>query len=248
MLFLRRGVLLSVVGSPRAVTAFLSSHGRTRVPSLCQAPIERLNCARHLSLTPERESYVRSSLGEDRAIVDRPFAWEELVDIVLNKKDPKLHSRSVAIQDKYLRFTEQVKKEWVSVNDHILHTKFQFEKRLERSYSKDEEEELVDGKVPSGYQWRAHPSLSEVKRIERRLLLNEFPYFVQDGIEHWCLWKLCENVTENDISFAKSELNKMRDERGNVIDTLCWVNPPHLKSVPDIDHAHILCLRGKRGD
>jgi hypothetical protein len=186
-------------------------------------------------------------LGKERTIVDRPFAWKELVDIVLHKKDPTLHSRSLAVQNEYLKFTDQVKTEWVSVNDHILHTKFQFEKRVEGSNRKVEEE-LEDGKLPNGCQWRAYPPLSEVKRTERRLLLNEFPYFVQDGIEHWCLWKLCENVTENDISFAKSELNKMSHERGNVIDTLCWVNPPHLKSVPDIDHAHILCLRGKSCD
>ena len=203
---------------------------------------------RCLNLSPERETFVRNSLGKDRTIVDNPFSWEDLVDIVSHKKDPTLHSRSLGVQDKYLRFTDEVKRDWVSVNDHILYSKFQFEKRLEGPLLEGERENVEGveiGRLPNGCQWKAYPPLCEIKRVERRLLLNEFPYFVEDGIEHWCLWKLCENVTDEDILYAKSELVKMSDERGTVADTLCWINPPHLKSVPDIDHAHILCLRNK---
>lgn len=37
------------------------------------------------------------------------------------------------------------------------------------------------------------------------------------------------------------------DEHG-IVDYLYWVNPPHLQSMPEIQHAHILVLRGEHGD
>jgi len=106
-------------------------------------------------------------------------------------------------------------------------------------------------------------------RPQRRIVVrNDFPYYFEDGIEHWCLWKLgCTDdanyddndggpedqgeVTEKDIEWAQrqlvldgnSSLNSAVRNRGVIVDTLYWVNPPHLKSVPGIDHAHILCLR-----
>jgi len=71
---------------------------------------------------------------------------------------------------------------------------------------------------------------------------------------------LNDSVNTNDIDKAIKELktgtNKLYydaskksttgDERdvGEIIDVLSWINPKHLQSIPDIDHAHILCLRG----
>merc|ERR1711957_806126 len=105
---------------------------------------------------------------------------------------------------------------------------------------------------PKGYIWKALPSLSELKSSQKVLLPNDFPYYLQDGIEHWCLWKLKEKVTEEDIRIAKEELKELapgtgcstsdvsRDDNGGsvLLDTIHWINPPHLKSIPDIDHAH----------
>ena len=90
--------------------------------------------------------------------------------------------------------------------------------------------------------------------ISSRLVLNEYPYYVADGIEHWCLWKLGGAVTEEEIVAAVDELKsnttstptgtRMMVGRNNpkMEDVLTWVNPPHLQSIPAIDHAHILWL------
>ena len=91
---------------------------------------------------------------------------------------------------------------------------------------------------------------------------NDFPYYFGDSIKHWYLWRLgCvadgdaseadSNITEDDIIWAQKQLmmdgdlslNITEENQGTIVDVLHWENPPHLKSVPGIDHAHILCLR-----
>ncbi|GFH56130.1 hypothetical protein CTEN210_12605 [Chaetoceros tenuissimus] len=99
-------------------------------------------------------------------------------------------------------------------------------------------------------RFASNPSLQQVKsekRYETRLHRNEFPYYICDGIEHWCLWKLGGVVTEKEVDIAIEELKlrMKKDGNGQLEDVLSWTNPPHLQSVPDIDHAHILCLRTK---
>jgi len=155
-----------------------------------------------------------------------------------------MHSRSMAVQESYLLHSRQVQKEWRSMNDYILYSKFGFAKVQD-----DDADASASGLFISS------PSLQEAKqekRVEKRLLLNEYPYYVQEGIEHWCLWKLGARVDEHEIEVAVGELrSRMEGEKGGdgggeLEDVLTWVNPPHLQSVPDIDHAHLLCLRKKR--
>ena len=121
--------------------------------------------------------------------------------------------------------------------DHILVSKFDFERRLVPNDNKDDPDERSD------MLWEAYPPLSEVRQVKKVLKPNDFPYFFAEDIEHWCLWKLCEDLTDDDIYQAKLELQEMH---GDIVDWLCWRNPPHLKSLPDIDHVHILCLREAR--
>lgn len=126
------------------------------------------------------------------------------------------------------------------------------------------------------------------------LVLNEFPYDVEQGIEHWCLWKIggasiSEGIVNEELVWAMRELKCLRPDessgswciyhrggvdaataatssrmslldgsnisyvrqRGNtprpmpIADSFYWVNPPHLQSMPEIHHAHILVLRSE---
>jgi hypothetical protein len=84
---------------------------------------------------------------------------------------------------------------------------------------------------------------------------NDFPYYTAENIHHYVLWKLHGICSDDDIAQAKEdvkqelELGDVENENGDdekgqavVVDCLHWINPPHLKSLPDIDHVHILCL------
>ena len=147
-----------------------------------------------------------------------PFTWDELKTLVKNDQLDKM-SRSRSEQDRYDDYIQKIKKEWVSVADHILCSKFDFEREFDEA----------------SLRLKAKPSLEEVDFVRTSLCPNDFPYFVEDEVQHWCLWKLQENVVVNDIMIAKKELFEKLD----VEEFIHFVNPPHLKSIPQIDHAHI---------
>jgi hypothetical protein len=61
--------------------------------------------------------------------------------------------------------------------------------------------------------------------------------------------------SDDDIAQAKEDVKQELELSGGedsengqavVVDCLHWINPPHLKSLPDIDHVHILCLLQQR--
>lgn len=158
-----------------------------------------------------------------------PFTWANLRDIIEELNLAKL-SRSVEQQREYMIYTRGILREWVSVYDHILHTKFQLEKRLVKNSNATN-----DGRNET--LWEAYPPLSEISQVRKKLCPNDFPYYMADGIEHWCLWKLCEDITNDDVEEAKEDI---RRRHGDELDFLTWRNPPHLKSLPDIDHIHLL--------
>lgn len=164
-----------------------------------------------------------------------PLSWDECYDIiVIQKYIPKL-SRSVQQQTIYEIYRYNMLKEWKSVIDQILCTKFNtiFEKRYDNIINK----------------YYSYPLLSDYIKTNHNntvtVTLNEFPYNMENNIEHYILWKLGnENITELDISNAKEEIS-LNNQCYNM-DYIHWINPPHLKSIPDIDHIHILCRKIKK--
>ena len=83
-----------------------------------------------------------------------------------------------------------------------------------------------------------------------RIYMNDFPYYFAPGIQHWVLWKLGGDVTSDEILQAKKCIFRDDYQLKHIIHNdiivnstevfLHWVNPPHLKSLPGIDHVHIL--------
>eukprot|EP00547_Thalassionema_nitzschioides_P006289 CAMPEP_0194222128 /NCGR_PEP_ID=MMETSP0156-20130528/32209_1 /TAXON_ID=33649 /ORGANISM="Thalassionema nitzschioides, Strain L26-B" /LENGTH=297 /DNA_ID=CAMNT_0038952781 /DNA_START=269 /DNA_END=1162 /DNA_ORIENTATION=+ len=208
--------------------------------------------------TPEFIRRAKFSLGKDRELFDDtpPFTWNELMTIVGDQQNYAALYRSLEMQAKYVQHRDNVLKEWNSLMDYILHHKFHYERRKRKQLldaktitmiTADSDDELLR-------KWHAvRPAKVKKRDISvsgatiatsnnRILVPNEFPYHVGDAVEHWCLWKLHDTVNEDDdIPWALKELRK----EGDVVDTLHWVNPPHLQSIPEIDHAHIFCLRRK---
>lgn len=157
-----------------------------------------------------------------------PLTWDELIQIVDKEDNLAKLSRSVEQQKEYIISTREIKRRWRSVYDHILHSKFGFEKRV------------VESDAQGPVLWETYPPVSEIKDPRKVLVLNDFPYYNAPGIYHYVLWKIGGNVTDLEIEEAREELCS---NLGDVEDLLHWKNPPHLKSLPDIDHIHILCRR-----
>lgn len=62
-------------------------------------------------------------------------------------------------------------------------------------------------------------------------MVNDFPYFVELGIEHGIVWstgKLC-----------KDEMLALLDEKLPGKEKLYFINPPSLQSITEVEHAHV---------
>ena len=64
--------------------------------------------------------------------------------------------------------------------------------------------------------------------------LNDFPYFFEEGIEHWVLWSATGSIPED--ALREEALRRFGADH----DVLIWVNPPELQSVRALWHAHVL--------
>jgi hypothetical protein len=159
-----------------------------------------------------------------------PFSWSELQEIVVEEQDLARLSRSIQQEETYQRYRQDLLQEYRSVYDHILHSKFGFVKKFNRDSQRMEAQQPDETDDDS----------STEMMIRLALLPNDFPYYTQTGIEHWVLWKLNGSITEEDIDEAKKDL---RNRLGDIVGFIHWENPPHLKSLPDIDHVHILARR-----
>lgn len=158
-----------------------------------------------------------------------PFQWEELMALFDSPDDScdlERLCRSVEKQRDYEVFKRDLLLTWRSVLDSVLCDKF---------------DEVFERKMHNG-KYIASPSLSEVKGVHKRLVLNDFPYFMSPEIDHYVLWKIGGGAcNEPDINEGKQQLVLMGYD--NAI--IHWVNPPNLKSIPEVDHVHMLARRMK---
>ena len=160
-----------------------------------------------------------------------PCVWEELVDIVLHQNDLAKLSRSQEQQYKYELYKQNLLLEWDTMTDYVLYTKFP------NVFTKVECSIVVDSSQQR--RWKVHPPIESISATRVALVKNDFPYFMDDNIEHWILWKLGgEAIGDHDIENAKREL--CMNHNIHKTDIIHWINPIHLKSIPNIEHAHIL--------
>jgi Protein of unknown function (DUF3605) len=173
-----------------------------------------------------------------------PCTWEELIDIIVRQKDLAKLSRSQQQQYNYEVYKQTILQQWDTMTDYVLCTKFPhvFTKTL-----------CIQQDTSRQKRWKADPSLQSITTTHIQLIKNDFPYYLENDIEHWILWKVgggggggcgdgtgtnCCTITDNDIDKAKIELYLHHNIQKDYI--IHWINPIELKSIPLIDHVHIL--------
>jgi len=151
------------------------------------------------------------------------LSWNECKQIVAEDR-LELLGRSDTQQSSYDEFTRGIKDKYEHVKDYLFVSKFGFEA----------EASPITGKL------RVNILPGSLSTDRLNLCINDFPYNYEEGIAHYVLWKLGTQLTEKEIVDAQDSL--LRDERLGAKDACWYVNPPHLKSILEIDHAHILVL------
>ena len=152
--------------------------------------------------------------------------WDELVQILEVEKDLLKISRSRAQQHEYEVFRYHCKQQYSSILDYILVSIFGFEAVP------------CEANPPKR---RAHPQLKDVMAPIIRLAENDYPYYLADNVVHFVLWKLKEPLQPHEILKAREELLSGTKTKRKTLGILQWINPPNLKSIPEIDHVHFLC-------
>jgi hypothetical protein len=165
---------------------------------------------------------------------NEPAPWTELVRIIQEDDLARL-SRSESQQREYEIFRYYLKLYYKSIVDFVLCTKFGIpmqwneETKLWQASSADD----VNSETTTTTTTTT-PTTDTGRMV---LVPNDFPYSMQPGIIHYILWKRTK-ITPSDIEEATDELKKQLSAE----DIVFWVNPPNLKSLPEIDHVHFLCL------
>lgn len=147
------------------------------------------------------------------------MTWEEVKDVII-RGDLAILGRSQQQQEEYDAFYNQTKSNWLTIADFLLATKFEYEV-LEDITSKK----------------KSVNRTNIISQERLKLAPNDFPYYFEDGIHHFILWKLGGIITEHE---AVDAAMKLRTHNSKYIDHIIYINPPHLKSIPEIEHAHVL--------
>jgi hypothetical protein len=194
----------------------------------------------------------------------RKASWNELVQIINIENDIDKLSRSEIDQYNYEVFRYYMKQQYVSTVDYILISKFNFSSikvkinKMVKNTTDNHDDNSSSSSSSSSSNSNSN-SNSEDKFTLRAgstaadssiiLIPNDFPYYVEDNVVHYVLWKYNNsnnsnsipntNITEKEIDDAKHILKT--NPRINAIEILHWTNLPHLKSIPEIDHVHFLC-------
>lgn len=152
---------------------------------------------------------------------ETPLEWDALVTAVFEGDLDQLGpGRSKSQEHRYASYREQLLKEWSSVGECLKSTIFGFSSVVEDGKRKSVPRADGDHQVV----WRK----------------NVFPYFLPPGIEHHCIWSHPQDLTASHILEVLH-----RDLPRDKFEYVWFVNPPHLKSVPDVDHAHVIARQIK---
>lgn len=241
----------------------------------------------------------------------KPSATDQQYDTNANNFIPSDHPnlalfrRSIRAQKSYEEHKQYLAMYWKTPYDYMIIRKFGadfgFTKVVLSRDDSSQDNSIIDQSedestiTSNQHMYQASTSLSQASKyaIDHKitylsLVLNEFPYDVEEGIEHWCLWKIggssiTEGIVSDELVWAVRELECLQPDESSgswciykgsdataancngtsfldgsnvtyarqvgksrpmsIEDTLYWVNPPHLQSMPEIHHAHILVLR-----
>ncbi|KAJ2756399.1 hypothetical protein H4R27_000631 [Coemansia aciculifera] len=73
------------------------------------------------------------------------------------------------------------------------------------------------------------------------LHVNDFPYYLGDGVEHWVLW--CRKRLSPGFAAPAAAVQAIHAKFGANIEWRYFVNPVAKQSVPQLSHAHVFVKR-----
>lgn len=162
--------------------------------------------------------------------IPHPLSWSTLCHLISANNHHGRLQRHPQVQQAYKTHCEKTTAEFASMRDAILHRVFRFS-----ILPKSEDDRRMQAVVP--------PSSLPLFVLEP----NIYPYWVEPPIQHLVLWYFCDADSQTSKKKNPSEhliqttLQKHASER-LWKDYIFFINPIHLRSVPDLWHAHVFTI------
>lgn len=150
------------------------------------------------------------------AVANHPIQWSDLIEW-LNNGQKTLLWRDEQCAQRYIEHQIFVNKNYRSINDFIRIKYLKWNSQIDSNIGKQ----------------IAVPAEQSIR--QPLLTPNDYPYYLVKNIQHWLIWcdpkpnepeKMIERIVEKEFP---------RD----TFDRLYFVNPPRLRSVSDVFHAHV---------
>mmetsp|Transcript_3857 Transcript_3857/g.7966 ORF Transcript_3857/g.7966 Transcript_3857/m.7966 type:complete len:208 (-) Transcript_3857:276-899(-) len=152
-----------------------------------------------------------------RGIINERLSWEDCAIYIRTEQYDKLGRMPEDILV-YREFRDKVVEEYETIGDYVAVQVFGLE--TETNFMSSHKRKAV---------WPSDFNAGEPMLVFRE---NDFPYSLEDGIEHHVLW------SSSDLS-EKAIRDVIAKERDG-FESIFFINPPEYKSVHSIQHAHIL--------
>ncbi|KAJ2778433.1 hypothetical protein H4R18_004593 [Coemansia javaensis] len=155
-----------------------------------------------------------------RASVDRPVSWERLGALVASG-DLSSIGRCYETQLVYERHKARVRQRHATMAGYLATEPLAGFAAQTRAPGFDPRSPMV----ASDFSLRA----------------NDFPYYTDDGIEHWVLW--CKKRLQPGSVAPAAAAQAIVRRFGPDAEWVYLVNPVHRQSVPQLSHAHVFVKR-----
>jgi hypothetical protein len=150
------------------------------------------------------------------AISNQPIKWKDLIKWI-NEGQKTLLWRDEQSAQRYIEHQRLVAKDYRSINDFIRIHYLKWDVHFDQTIQK-------------------RIAISGLQSIKEPLLTpNDFPYYLVKNIQHWLIW--CDPKPVKTEEMIEQILNK--NFPLEKFERLSFVNPPRLRSVSDVFHAHI---------
>lgn len=150
-----------------------------------------------------------------------PLSWNQILQLDLSiSRDPKTFSRDSAVLERYSKFTADVKDRYESIQTYILHKVF------EAPVVSVADKLTID--TSYNHLWSSEAGAPLIVKLVK----NDFPYAVEEGVHHLVLWSNASLTSEQ----IKDYLDRHLLPQGEYV---FFENPTHLKTIPGIFHVHV---------
>lgn len=150
------------------------------------------------------------------AVASKPIEWNDLTQWLQTGQQTPLW-RDEQCAQRYIEHQKSISRDYRSINDYIRI------KYLQWNTDHD----------PTSQKRIATPSSTAIR--EPLLTLNNFPYYLVQGIEHWLIW--CDPEPKEPEKTVEDVMNK--EFPLQKFERISFINPPRLRSISAVFHAHV---------